>query len=899
MGFGVGIAARKRIAGEIERSESLKYLKKILHKIYKNKKMNFVLPRQKSFAPHTFLPLCFLINILAIAVSIPANARSLITNNSYQIESPVSVVKQPSTRKLLAQAGAVKITGVKVSTTEKGIEIRLESLTASIPQPASQNSNVTVTYDIPNATLALPNATEYRAVNPDRGIAEISVVQTTPTSVRVSITGKEALPEIQISTGTDALVFSAVPVVVSTAGDEIEIIVKGKRKKGYFIPNASSATGTNTPILETPFSVQIIPPELIRDRQATQIKETLANVSGVIFNGDGQSRGGEQLIIRGFDGGAIVRDGFRRGDIGGVTPPTTDIATAERIEVLKGPASILSGAIEPGGLINLVTKKPLKDPFNEIEVQIGSRNQIRPRFDFSGPISPDGNILGRINGVYETSTNVRNLNQSNQKFVFAPTVTGKLGENTDLTVSLEYINGKRGADFGLPAIGNKVANVPIDRIITEPTDTVTNTALQIGYNLEHRFTPQLKLKNTFQYSSYQFDFGVVGLPIAFNDTTNIVTRVPASQDAQLKDYTFQTNLIGEFNTGSISHTLLAGADYIRRDSRTANRLDLAPSPLDLFNPVYGGLVKPSKAALAPFTDNLVLSDSYGVYLQDQIGITDRIKLLASVRYDAISQNNTNFLAAVGDPTRNDNSNASALSPRVGLVYQLTPALSLYGSYSQSFKPNTERTTTGQVLDPQRGKGYEFGVKSELLDGKLLATLAYFDITKQNVPVSDPNDITGSASIATGEQRSQGIEVDVSGELAPGWKVIAAYANTNGRVTADSDPTLVGKKLYGVPDNTFSLWSTYELQQGDLKGLGFGAGLNFVGERQGDLDNSFTADSYLTVNAALFYRRDDWRFGLAFKNIGDVKYVETVGNRRSSANFYGDPFTVQANVSWQF
>ncbi len=863
--------------------------------MFKKKTMNLVPSRQKSFAPSAFLPLCFLINILAIAVSIPANARASIANNSYQSESSVPAANRLP-RKLLAQAAAVKVTGVKVSTTEKGIEIRLESPTANIPQPVSQNSNVTVTYDIPNATLALPNAAEYRAVNPDPGIAEISVVQVTPTLVRVSVTGKEALPTIQVATGTDGLVFSAVPVTLSTAGDEIEIIVKGKRKAGYFIPNASSATGTNTPILETPFSVQIIPPELIRDRQATQVKETLANVSGVIFNGDGQSRGGEQLIIRGFSGGAVVRDGFRRGDIGGVTPPTTDIATAERIEVLKGPSSILSGAIEPGGLVNLVTKKPLRDPFNEIEVQIGSRNQIRPRFDFSGPLTPDGSILGRINGVYETSTSVRNLNQSNQKFVFAPTVTGKLGENTDLTVSVEYINGKRGADFGIPAVGNKVADVPIDRIINEPTDTVTNTALQIGYNLEHRFSPQLRLKNTFQYSSYQFDFNVVALP-TFNDTTNLVTRFPAQQEAQLKDYTFQTNLIGEFNTGSVSHTLLAGVDYIRRDSRTANRINRTPNSLDLFNPVYGVLVKPSRDALAPFTDNLVTSDSYGVYLQDQIGITDRFKLLASVRYDAIDQKNTDFLAAVDDPARNDNSTASALSPRVGLVYQLTPALSLYGSYSQSFKPNTDRTTTGQVLDPQRGKGYEFGVKSELFDGKLLATLAYFDITKQNVPVGDPND--PFASIASGEQRSQGIEVDVAGELAPGWKVIAAYANTNGRVTADTDATLVGKKLYGVPDNAFSLWSTYEFQQGGLKGLGFGAGLNYIGERQGDLDNSFTADSYLTVDAALFYKKDDWRFGLALKNIGNTKYVETVGNRRGSANFYGDPFTVQANVSWQF
>lgn len=845
---------------------------------------------QKSFVPSAFLPLCFVINILAIVISIPVNARSFIENDSDRVQSSVPAANR-SSRKLLAQAATVKITGVKVSTTEKGIEIRLESPTATIPQPASQNSNVTVTYDIPNATLALPNAIEYRVVNPDRGIAEISVVQVTPTSVRVSITGKEALPEIQVATGTDSLTFSAVPTSGSAAGEEIEIIVKGKRKVGYFIPNASSATGTNTPILETPFSVQIIPPELIRDRQATQVKETLTNVSGVIFNGDGQSRGGEQLIIRGFSGGAIVRDGFRRGDIDGVTPPTTDIATAERIEVLKGPASILSGAIEPGGLINLITKKPLKDPFREVEILLGSRNSTRSRFDFSDRLTPDGNILGRINGVFETGNSVRDLTTSNRKIVFAPTVTGKIGDNTDLNVSLEYINGRRGADFGLPAVGNKVADVPINRIINEPDDTVTNTAIQIGYNLEHRFTPQLKLKNSFQYSSYQFDFGVIALP-TFSDPLNAVLRFPANQSALLKDYTFQTNLISEFKTGSVSHTLLAGVDYIRRDSRTSNSVDTSnPSILDLFNPTYG-FVKPSQSALTPFTDNLVLSDSYGAYIQDQIGLTDNLKLLASLRYDTISQNNNDLLAAT-----NTASTATALTPRVGLVYKIIPNVSLYSSYSQSFKPNTDLNTAGQVLEPQRGQGYEVGVKSELFDGKVLATLAYFDITKNNVAVPDPN--SSFASIASGQQRSQGIEVDVSGEISPGWKLIATYANTNGRVTADSDPALVGNKLYGVPENAASLWTTYEFQQGGLKGFGLGAGLNFVGERQGDLANSYTADAYVTLNATLFYKSEDWRFGLAFKNIGDVKYVETLGNRRGSANFYGDPFTIQATASWQF
>jgi iron complex outermembrane recepter protein len=857
--------------------------------------MNLVLSRQKSFAPHTFLPLCFLINILAIAVSIPANARSLVANNSYQGQSSAPAVNRPLTRKLLTQAATVKITGVKVSTTAKGIEIRLESPTASITQPASQNSNVTVSYDIPNATLALPSATEYRAVNPDRGIAEISVVQIAPTSVRVSITGKEALPEIKVATGTDGLTFSATPALV--ANDEIDINVIGRRKGGYLVPNASTATGTNTPILETPASVQVVPQEVIRDRQATQVREALTSVSGVTYNGDGGSRGGEQYIIRGFTGASVLRDGFQRSDTGGEFPPSTDVATIERIEVLKGPASILYGAIEPGGLINIVSKQPLATPFREVELQVGSRNLFRPRFDVSGPLTPDGKVLYRVNGVYETSNSVRALTEKNQKFVLAPTIAWKVGDNTDLSISAEYIDGKRPADFGIPAIGNKVANVPIDRIITEPSDSVTNRSLNVGYNVEHRFNPNWKIKNAFRYSSSQYDYGVIALPIAFNDTTNTVTRIFAAQDSRLDDYVLQTSLTGEFTTGAVKHTLLTGFDYARKNGQVTNRTG-TPSSLDLFNPVYG-VTKPSESSLTPFTDNTARTDIYGVYLQDQVGITKDVKLLAGIRYDALTQNNIDLLVAANDPFREAKVQTSAVTPRIGLLYQVTPAVSVYGSYSQSFAPNTNtlRTTTGQLLDPQRGRGYEFGVKSELLDGKLLATLAYFDITKQNVAVDDPND--PFASLASGEQKSRGIELDVSGQLAPGWKLIASYANTKGEVTANSDPTQIGNKLYGLPENTFSLWSTYEFQQGGLKGLGFGAGLNYVSERQGDLANTFTADSYLTVNAAIFYKRDDWRFGLGFKNIGDVKYVENVGNRRSSANQYGDPFTVQANVSWQF
>jgi iron complex outermembrane recepter protein len=864
------------------------------------KPMNLVRSHQKILTARAFLPLCFVINILAIAISIPANARSFIENNSVREASLKENRVQsssPATRKLLTQAAAVKITGIKVSTTAKGIEIRLESPTANIPQPASQNANVTVTYDIPNATLALPNATEYRAVNPDRGIAEISVVQVTPTSVRVSITGKEALPEITVATGTDSLVFNAVPTIASTAGEEIDINVIGRRKGGYNVPNTSTATGTNTPILETPVSVQVVPQELIRDRQTTQVKEALTNVSGVTYNGDLNNRSGNTFSIRGFSGGTVLQDGFRRFGSAGEngTQPITEINNVEQIEVLKGPASILYGAIEPGGLINIVSKQPLANPFYEVEVQGGSRNLFRPRFDVSGPLTADGKVLYRVNGLYQNLNSFTILTQPDQKVSIAPTVAWKINDKTDLSVSVEYVAANRPADFGVFAIGTGVANVPRDRISNEPSDSITNRSIGIGYKLNHQFNSSWKLSNAFRYSSSEFDFGVIALPIAFDETTNTVDRIFASQDAQNRDYTFQTNLTGEFATGDVKHTLLTGVDYVNRNSRFFITADFTPRPLDLFNPTYG-IAKPNESSLEAFGGSATTGNSFGFYVQDQIAISKNFKVLAGVRYDTLSQTTIN-LVNPGESSLT----ASALTPRLGLLYQLNDKLSLYGSYSQSFTPNTATTSSGAVLDPQRGKGYEFGVKSELLDGKLLATLAYFDISKQNVPVTDP--AFPLSSIAIGEQRSRGIELDVAGEISPGWKIIAAYAYTNADIAADSNPLNIGKKLFGVPEHAASLWTTYQIGQGDLKGLGFGAGLTFKGDRQGNLANTYRIGSYVTADAGIFYKRDDWRFALNFKNIGDLKYIESTAGGgeggNTGGNIFGDPFTIQATASFQF
>lgn len=855
--------------------------------------------RNHSSGKYRFCQLCIQQICLAFAaaiVTLPVGVRaqttpSAIGQTARDRHERLGRKNLPIVKKLLAQAETtpLNITGIKLNRGANGIEVVLE--TAGKLDPVTPQSIGNLLYfDIPNATISQP----FQASNPAPGVGNVSVTQINPNYVRVAVTGTNGAPQATVVAG----ISGANPdPVAQNSGADIEINVTGKvrNRRGYKLPNASSATGTNTPIIETPFSVQAIPQELIRDRQSKDVKDAIGNVSGVSYNGDVQSRSGGTFSIRGFSGVATLRDGFRQFGIGeGQTQPVTEIANLERIEVLKGPASILYGAIEPGGLINLVSKKPLSAPFYEVEVQGGSRGLISPRFDVSGPLTADGKVLYRLNGLYQSINSVRNLTQPDQKSFIAPTIAWKVGDKTDLSISAEYIDSNRPADFGLPAVGTSVANVPRDRIISEPSDRVTNQSLNVGYILDHQFSDNWKLRNAFRYASNQYDFNVIALPLSFDETTNTSNRFFATQDAKTQDYTFQTNLTGEFNTGDVKHKVLIGADYVRREGRLFSSLG-DPTDLDLFNPVYGA-VKPNKTDLLGFGGTNTSGNSFGFFVQDQVDVFKNVKLLAGVRYDTLSQNITNIPGVSTQPGETSLT-ASALTPRIGLLYQFNDRLSAYGSYSQSFTPNSGTTAAGAALEPQRGKGYEFGVKSEFLDGKLFATLAYFDISKQNVPITDP--ANPLFSIASGEQRSRGIEFDIAGEPAPGLKLIAAYAYTDASVAADSDPTLVGKKLFGVPEHAASFWATYELQQGELKGLGFGAGLNFKGDRQGDLANTFRLGSYLTADAALFYKKDDWRFALNFKNIGDVKYVESGFGLRESANNYGDPFTVVASVSVKF
>ncbi|MBE9201706.1 MULTISPECIES: TonB-dependent siderophore receptor [unclassified Nodularia (in: cyanobacteria)] len=822
-------------------------------------------------------------------------AKLPITNTQLLVQSPAELIQ---------------VTGVTANSIDQGVEVILQTTQGEQLQITNRSVDNQFIADIPNAQLRLPSgdAFTFTSENPDENLTEITVTNFDANTIRVIVTGKTGLPTVELFDSNEGLILSFATVSAQPESAEaqpesqiepsqplaeedesIELVVTGEQYESYVLLNASSATRTDTPIRDVPASIQVVPRQVIEDQQVTRLDEALRNVSGV--TSDNFAGIFPNFTIRGFRNAPILRDGFRQYGSFQVLPEITNL---ESIEVLKGPASILYGDIDPGGLINAVSKKPLSEPFYAAEFQLGNRNFVRPRLDISGPLTPSGNLLYRLNTLYTKDDGFRGFDQANERFFIAPTIAWKLGDRTDITTSLEYTNERRPMDFGLVAFGDGVVNVPRDRITNEPDDQSEQNLFNIGYNLEHRFNDNWKLRNTFRYIKQDFvsDFY---FPVAFNEVTGILQRSFAKYDIDIQTYSLQTNILGEFTTGTINHKILFGIDWNRQKDNFLAQFSVPPFfPLNIFDPVYGVSSRPNNVPVV--ADYLTESNRLGIYFQDQISLFDNLKLVAGLRYDNVEQTRKDNPTDVNPLSSETTQNDDAFTPQIGIVYQTTPELGIYANYSQSFTPNSGATISGNPLKPQTGQGYEFGLKAELLEGRLFGNLAYFDTTKQNVPTADPD--FPNFLIATGEQRSRGIEVDVAGDILPGWNVIASYSYTNAETTKDNR-IAIGNRLFNVPQHSAGLWTNYTIQSGNLQGLGLGIGFNYVGDREGDLANTFRLGSYFLTNAAVFYRRNNYRFAINFKNLFDVEYFQSSLGGRNNGIEPGDPFTVIGSFSVQF
>ncbi|MGD1929350.1 MAG: TonB-dependent siderophore receptor [Leptolyngbyaceae cyanobacterium] len=822
-------------------------------------------------------------------------------------ELPLSIVglsgveAQPATTvdEWLAQieASLVQIIGVRLEETAAGLQIVLETAEGELTAPTTTVSGNALIAEIPNAVLALPEGDEFQQFEPAGGIALVQVTGLPDGRVQVVITGTETAPTAELSLTPVGLTLGITPGMApaDTADDEaLRVVVTGEEGSRYVEPNTSTATRTDTPLRDVPQSIQVIPREVLEDQQVIRLNDALRNVSGVV-SAD-RTGSSQRFILRGFDDPAILRDGFRL-TFGGVgNAGVQELANLETIEVLKGPASILFGSVEPGGVINLVTKQPLSEPFYDLNVRLGNRTLIEPSLDFSGPLTEDGRLLYRLNALHRREDSFRDFDNDFNRSFIAPVVRWQISDRTDLTLNFEYLDSEGPSDVGLVALGDEVADIPFDRVLGGPGDFFQSETVRIGYDFEHRFSDSWQLRHAFRFNSFDIQNSEQFVALVFDEATGNLGRSLLSSSQDQDVFELQTNVVGEFNTGSIEHTLLFGVDLFRRENPRFDTFGvLSLEIINIFDPVYSDS-RPDPATNPIFIDNDTQTDTLGVYIQDQISLLDNLKLLLGVRYETVDQevtNNPTFFNPIGSET---SQNENAFSPRIGLVYQPIEAVSLYGSFSRSFAPNMGTTFEGDLLEPERGEQFEIGARAELLAGRLTANLALFNTTKQNVETPDPNNF-GSV-VATGEQRSQGIELDVAGAVLPGWNIIANYAYTDADITEDNSD-IDGNRLFGVPEHNFNLWTTYDIQDGPLTGLGFGLGLNYVSERFGDNDNSFALDSYFLINAAISYERDNWQAGLNIRNLFDVDYIEGTQNNRLSFISPGEGFTLVGSFSIEF
>ncbi len=789
---------------------------------------------------------------------------------------------------LLAQQNPItRVTGVEVKQTNSGLQVILTTAAGGqrlVPLILPEGKNLAI--DLLDATLAFTIRNGVTKTNPAPGIKEVRIAKIDDSSIRLTITGDKQAPSAEVIPSRQNLVLNVTPEVTTaqqTPNEEIEVIATGEaQEESYTVSDATTATKTDTPIRDVPGNIQVIPQKVIKDQGAIRIDEAVRNVSGVNFS---ENSGGRDSLfnVRGFEANEY-KNGFLEDLFSKRTE--TEIANVESIEILKGPASVLFGQSQPSGTVNIVTKKPLKQPYLVASFTAGSYQLIRPSFDISGPLNQDGSLAYRLNFAYEDAESFRDRVKTERVFV-APVLQWEISDRTTLTLEGEYLSDQRPIDRGIVAIGDKPADLPVSRFLGDASRKNIFDEYRGYLFLDHQFNDNLSIKSGVRItSSREFYNSLEPDTLLEDNRTLLLSGGPGGQ--YYETYTWQNDLISKFNTGAIKHTLLFGLELNRKTGiYYDNFLETAENSIDIFNPVYE--FTSNLESDPTFDDGTTKANGFGIYLQDQIAFTDNLKMVLGGRFDSFESKDRN----PNDPESDAETEAEAFSPRIGIVYQPIKPISLYANYSESFFPQTGRITGGGAVKPEIGKQYEVGVKADIFDNRIFTTLAFYDITKSNVLTDDPDNSDPDFSIQVGEQKSRGIELDVKGEILPGWDLIASYAYTDAKISEDNSFP-VDNRLNNVPFNTVSLWTNYEFQQSALKGLAVGAGLFFVDEREGDLDNSFTVPGYTRVDAAISYTTDNLRLAVNFKNLFDVKYFD--GSQSNTSITPGEPFTVQGTLS---
>lgn len=626
--------------------------------------------------------------------------------------------------------------------------------------------------------------------------------------------------------------------------------------EGYRASNTASGNKVDTPIRETPQSIQIVNAIFMEDIQARSLADALVYTSGIT---EGQSPRGDRFEIRGFLTGIPFKNGFR--DTGRAP---RDTANFDRIEIAKGPAGVIFSRTSAGGMVNIITKLPQPRRFLHLDTTVGGFDYLRSTLDFNAPLGEK--VFFRLNAAFQDTQSFRTSVFARRLFV-APTLSWMLGANTRLNVEFEYLKDDRTNDAGLVAAGPIIAPVDPATFYGDPDDINRTRQITARYELLHSFASGLSLRHATrvnQTNERGYDTRIERV----NPATYEITRTRRHLIAEgVDNFYLQTDLTYEQRGERARHTLLAGMEIGYNDD--GGITDGAPlTPTHVINPQPGvtGVFINDRWA-----DSTTWVTEY--FLQDQVYFFgDRLSLLAGARFSRTESYSTNKRVNTTQMRSNESWN-----PRYGLVWLPKPSTSIFLNFSQLASAVLFANPDGRRFDPTIAELAEGGVRFELLDRRFFLNASLYQLRNTRTLIPDPQ--RADYFIATGEQRTRGLEFDFVGKPTKNWQWVGS-ANVADALFSRHTGELQGNRRINTPSHTYSIWTRYDVTHDALRGAWVGVGLLRLSGRYGDAANSFYVPSYLRIDASVGYGTPRWDVALMVKNLNDQKYIRATSSELS-------------------
>ncbi|WP_455287259.1 TonB-dependent siderophore receptor [Cupriavidus necator] len=659
---------------------------------------------------------------------------------------------------------------------------------------------------------------------------------------------------------------------------------------GFVAKRSATATKTDTPVMETPQSITVITRDRMEAQGAQSVQQALGYSAGVYAGPYGNDSRGDWGKFRGTDF-TQYRDGLLN-QVGFYNNVRADVYALERLDVLRGPSSMLFGQGAVGGILNLVSKRPQPEAAREIGVQFGNYNRKQVQADLTGPLDADGKWLYRLVALARDSDTQVDFVKDN-RYLIAPSLTWRPSDATSLTLLANFQRDETGTSAGFfPWRGTLYANpagqIPDHLFISEPGfDRFNAEQASVGYEFQHKFNDTVTVRQNLRYSHSTVDYrsiyaaGFTGAThgwVPGSDT--LMRRTVYLNQPTLNSFAVDTQAQSNFRTGPVAHTLLTGVDYQHAEITGRTGVGGTAAPLNVFNPVYGNFTMPGTRDLNPSTQAQT-----GLYVQDQLS-WNKWLLMLGLRYDwsRAAQDNTS------SASRDDNE----LTKRAGLMYRSDIGLNPYVSYSESFQGLAGFNLSNQAFKPLRGSQWEAGIKYQPPGKNATLTIAAFDMREKNRKVNGV--VNGRPdSVQVGEARTRGIEVEALASLSNRLDLIATYTYLDARVIEGTGAE-VGKRLASTPSNMASLWANYRFRLFEMPGFMAGGGVRYVGPSYDGNDQNRVSGVTL-FDAMLAYDHGPVRVALNVTNLFDKKYLTTCLARGDC--YFGARRTVVGSVTYRF